>query len=72
MQAPVSYKTGFGLYRATLKALETLSGCKRGWWLHNALDHAENELNDPALRAQLAQLIEEAGPRTVEDLRPVA
>ena len=41
MQAPANYKTGFGLYRATLKALETLSGCKRGWWLRNALEHAE-------------------------------
>lgn len=72
MQAPANYKTSFGLYRATLKALETLSSCKRGWWLRNALEHAENGLNDPVLRTQLAQLIEEAGPRTVEDLRPVA
>lgn len=70
MRVPTDYKTGFGLYRATLKALETLSGCKRGWWLQNALEHAENGLNDPELRAQLAKLIAEASPKTVVDLLP--
>lgn len=71
MQAPTNYKTGFGLYRATIKALETLTGCKRGWWLQNALLHAETGLNDPELRAQLAKLIADAGPQTVADLEPV-
>lgn len=70
MQAPTNYKTGFGLYRATIKALETLSGCKRGWWLQNALLHAETSLNDPELRAQLAKLIADASPQTVADLQP--
>lgn len=71
MQAPTNYKTGFGLYRATIKALETLSGCKRGWWLQNALLHAETGLHDPELRAQLAKLIAAASPQTVADLQPV-
>lgn len=71
MRAPTDYKTGFGLYRATLKALETLSGRKRGWWLRNALDHAETGLNDPDLRAQLAKLIADAASQTVADLQPV-
>lgn len=34
------YKTCFGLYNATLRALKTLDGCKRGWWIQNAVTHA--------------------------------
>ncbi|MDF1482043.1 hypothetical protein [Extensimonas sp. H3M7-6] len=71
MRAPTNYKTSFGLYKATIKAIETLSGCKRGWWLQNALDHAENGLNDPLLREQLSKLIGEASPKTVAELVPV-
>lgn len=72
MKASTNYKTAFGLYRATMRALETLDGCKRGWWIQNAIQHAEasSGLNDPGLAKQLRDLVGAAAPQVVAQLQP--
>lgn len=72
MRAASNYKTCFGLYNATLRALETLDGCKRGWWLQNAVTHAKaaDGLNDPLLATQIRALVASAAPQTVDQLQP--
>lgn len=71
MRAPTCYRTAFGLYKATIRALEELEGCKRGWWFQNAVAHAESEdgLNDPTLANQLRALAGHAAPMTVSQLQ---
>lgn len=72
MRSALHYKTPFGLYKATLRALETLDGCKRGWWIQNAVTHAESAdgLNDPLLATQIRDLVASAAPQTVAQLQP--
>ena len=69
MRAPTDYKTNFGLYKATVRALEELHSTERGWWLRNALWHAEHGLLDVTLREQLAGLMGSCSPATYDDLK---
>ena len=64
MRNPLNYKTRFGLYKATIRAMDELSTVKKAWWLHQAMWHYEQ--NFPDLAPQLRELI---GRRmTLEDL----
>ena len=56
MRHPTEYKTKRGLYKATARALQKLDGCKRGFYLLNAIFHAEENLKDPAFAQQLRDL----------------
>lgn len=71
MRNPTRYKTAFGLYKATIRALEELDGCKRGWWIQNAIQHAESPdgLNDSVLVKQLRNLVASAAPQSVVELQ---
>lgn len=72
MRSPRQYKSSFGLYKAALRALETLDGSKRGWWIQNAVTHAESDvgLNDLLLARQLRELVASAAPQTIAQLQP--
>ncbi len=64
MQNPANYKTRFGLYKATIRAMDELSTTKRAWWIHQALYHCHH--NFPDMESQLRELIGQ--PLTLEDL----
>lgn len=64
MRNPSNYKTRFGLYKATIRAMDDLSTVKRAWWVHQAIWHCEQ--NFPDLLPQLRELI--GRPMTLEDL----
>lgn len=68
MQNPRNYKTEYGLYRATMKALET-PGMKKAWFVHNAEVYCRERF--PELLPQLLKLIADAAPRTFDELIPV-
>lgn len=64
MRNPTAYKTRFGLYKATIRAMDTLSTTKKAWWLHQALFHCEQQF--PDLLPQLRVLV--GRPATLDDL----
>lgn len=64
MRNPTNYKTRFGLYKATIKAMDTLSTTKKAWWLHQALYHCEQQF--PDMLPQLKELI--GRPMMLDDL----
>ena len=64
MRSPFNYKTRFGLYKATIRAMGELSTTKRAWWIHNALFHCDREF--PDFSEQLRELIYK--PATLDDL----
>ncbi len=68
MQAPINYKTSSGLYKAACKAVTTLTGCKKGWWMNNAVWVAENIFNDNLLAQQIRNL--NIGTANVDELIP--
>lgn len=66
--SPVNYKTPRGLFHAFVRCLGEPASVKRAYWLRNALWHAEHNMKDLVLVAQLRRLQDEAGPKTVDDL----
>lgn len=64
MRNPTEYRTRFGLYKATIKAMDTLSTTKKAWWLHQALYHCEQQF--PDMLPQLRELM--FRPATLDDL----
>jgi hypothetical protein len=64
MRNPFQYKTRFGLYRATIRAMDKLSTTKKAWWIRQALFHCDREF--PDLLPQLRELVYR--PATLEDL----
>lgn len=64
MRNPQRYKTRYGLYRATIRAMDELTTVKRAWWIHQALYHCQ--YNFPDMESQLRELI--GRPMTLEDL----
>lgn len=69
MKSPFDYKTRFGLYKATIRAVDELSTTKRAWswWTRQALYHCDREF--PDFSVQLRQLIHP--PATLEDLSQI-
>jgi hypothetical protein len=61
---PFQYKTRFGLYKATIRAMDELSTTKRAWWICQALFHCDKEF--PDFSEQLRELVYR--PATLEDL----
>lgn len=64
MRNPMNYKTRYGLYKATVRAMDELSTTKKAWWLHQALYHCGQQF--PDMLPQLRQLI--GRPATLKDL----
>jgi hypothetical protein len=64
MRNPFQYKTRFGLYRATIRAMDVLSTAKRAWWIHQALFHCDREF--PDFSEHLRELVYR--PATLDDL----
>lgn len=64
MRNPANYKTRFGLYKATIRAMDELSTVKRAWWLQSAMWHCQEKF--PDMLPQLRELINR--PATLEDL----
>lgn len=64
MRNPQRYKTRYGLYRATIRAMDELTTVKRAWWIHQALYYCQH--NFPDMESQLRELI--GRPMTLEDL----
>ncbi len=64
MRKPSAYKSRFGLYKATIRAIDQLSTTKKAWWLHQALYHCERQF--PDLLPQLKELV--SRPATLDDL----
>ena len=64
MRNPFQYKTRFGLYRATIRAMDELSTTKRAWWIQQALFHCDREF--PDFSVQLRELVYK--PATLDDL----
>ncbi|NNM59261.1 MAG: hypothetical protein HKM04_05550 [Legionellales bacterium] len=64
---PANYKTRFGLYNATIRAIECPHSVSKAWWLHNAKEMAKE--NFPDMYEQLVQLIHCPNYRfTIKDL----
>ncbi len=68
-QNPTYYKTRFGLYRATVRVLESSPSCKKAWWLKNAAWYCSQEM--PDLLPQLQELINSGSPQAITDLIPI-
>jgi hypothetical protein len=66
MRYPHEYKTDFGLYKATIKILESYGLKDRPHWLRNAL--YECEKNHPELYPQLKNIIYPGTKVNIEDL----
>ncbi len=66
MQSPQNYKTSQWLYKAVIKALDTLHGVKKAWYIHNAIWTAENIFQDDKLTQQIRQLA--VGKSSVHEL----
>jgi hypothetical protein len=68
-QNPASYKTDRGLFNAFIRALGAPPCCNRAWWLHNAMRVAEDR--SAILFGQFGRLMNEAAPKTIDDLLPI-
>lgn len=71
MMNPANYKTPSGLYKAFIKALETLEGTSRGFFIANALWVAKEQMKNDILVEQLRDLLRRSAPKTVNDLKPI-
>lgn len=66
---PGNYKTDRGLFDAFVRALGSYPSVNRSWWIHNAVYEAEQR--SPKLLEQFRRLMDEAAPRSLDDLIPV-
>lgn len=66
---PMNYKTRRGLFNALIRALECPLSVSRAWWIRNAVWYAEQTM--PDLLPQMRRVLDEASPKTLDDLIPV-
>lgn len=64
VRSPFQYKTAYGLYNASCKAIEILTTTDRAWWTKQAIEHCDRKF--PEMSEQIRSLFYR--PATLEDL----